>query len=90
MSCIAGVGGGVPGLVKLAQSGRPILALDGCRLSCVQACLRQAGVQASQALLLSDQGVVKYKHQAYAISQAEEVWPLIRHNAKALSAGQSE
>jgi uncharacterized metal-binding protein len=56
MSCIAGVGGGVPGLVKLAQSGRPILALDGCRLSCVQACLRQAGVQADHVLLLSDQG----------------------------------
>ncbi|MCB1967386.1 hypothetical protein CDO44_03055 [Pigmentiphaga sp. NML080357] len=29
MSCIAGVGGGVPALVKTATSGRPILALDG-------------------------------------------------------------
>lgn len=90
MSCIAGVGGGVPGLVKLAQSGRPILALDGCRLSCVQACLRQAGVQADHALLLSDQGVVKYKHQAYAISQAEEVWPLIRDSAGALASKKTE
>ncbi len=26
MSCIAGVGGGVTGLVRTAQSGRPILA----------------------------------------------------------------
>src|SRR5690606_2179578 len=30
MSCIAGVGGGVTGLVRTAQAGRPILALDGC------------------------------------------------------------
>jgi hypothetical protein len=41
-------------------------------------------------LLLSDQGVVKYKHQAYAISQAEEMWPLIRDSAEVLAAGQSE
>ena len=90
MSCIAGVGGGVPGLVKLAQSGRPILALDGCRLSCVQACLHQAGVQASRVLLLSDQGVVKYKHQPYAVSQAEEIWPRVKLSAEVLAAGQSE
>lgn len=48
MSCISGVGGGVAALVKLAQSGRPILALDGCPLACCQACLAQAGVQADQ------------------------------------------
>ena len=30
MSCIAGVGGNVPHLVRIARSGRPILALDGC------------------------------------------------------------
>jgi len=32
MSCIAGVGGDVPQLLKLAHSGRPIIALDGCPL----------------------------------------------------------
>ena len=53
MSCISGVGGGVAALVKLAQSGRPILALDGCPLACCQACLAQVGVQADQHVLLS-------------------------------------
>ena len=90
MSCIAGVGGGVATLVRLAQSGRPVLALDGCRLSCVQACLNQAGVQANRVLLLSDQGVVKYKHLPYAVSQAEEIWPRIKLSAEVLAAGQSE
>lgn len=36
MSCIAGVGGNIKSIVKLAQSGRPILALDGCKLNCVK------------------------------------------------------
>ena len=51
MSCIAGVGGNVPSLVKVAQSGRAILALDGCPLECVKNSLAQRGVrgQASTA-----------------------------------------
>lgn len=47
MSCISGVGGNVRSLVKLAKSGRPIIALDGCPLSCVAACLNQHGVKAT-------------------------------------------
>lgn len=41
MSCIAGVGGDVKSLVKKAQSARPILAIDGCHLHCVKACLER-------------------------------------------------
>jgi hypothetical protein len=44
MSCIAGVGGNVPALVRKAQSGRRILALDGCQLHCVKGCLAQHGI----------------------------------------------
>lgn len=62
MSCVAGVGGGVPGLVKTARSGRPILALDGCVMACVAACLEQAGVIAQRHVLLSDHGIRKLKH----------------------------
>lgn len=59
MSCISGVGGGVPALVKLAQSGRPILALDGCPLACCQACLAQAGVVADRHVVLSELAIRK-------------------------------
>lgn len=45
MSCIAGVGGDVPKLVKVAKSGRPIIAIDGCALSCVKSALARHGVQ---------------------------------------------
>lgn len=74
MSCIAGVGGGVTGLVQTAQSGRAILALDGCVLACVSACLAQAGVVAEEHVLLSDFGVKKRKHADFDRDQARDVY----------------
>lgn len=73
MSCIAGVGGGVPNLVRLARSGRPIVALDGCALVCVQHCLAQAGVAADVHHLLSDYGVRKRYGTDYDAAEAEHV-----------------
>ncbi len=74
MSCIAGVGGGVEGLVKTARSGRSILALDGCLLHCVSACLAQAGVRPDLHLTLSDYGVKKRKHADFDPAEAERVF----------------
>ena len=74
MSCIAGVGGGVTGLVRTAQSGRPVLALDGCVLACTAACLAQAGVIADIHLLLSDYGVKKRRHADFDQTQAAEIY----------------
>ncbi len=74
MSCIAGVGGGVTGLVRTAQGNRRILALDGCVLKCVSACLSKAGVVADTHLMLSDYGVKKRKHADFDAMQAAEVY----------------
>ena len=74
MSCIAGVGGGVTGLVCTAQSGRRILALDGCVLKCASACLANAGVVADTHLVLSDYGVKKRKHADYDPVEAQHVY----------------
>lgn len=45
MSCIAGVGGNVPSLVRKAtealEAGRTVVAIDGCVLSCCLAALKQ-------------------------------------------------
>ncbi|WP_296058923.1 putative zinc-binding protein [uncultured Amphritea sp.] len=60
MSCIAGVGGGVPSLVRTACSGRPIIAIDGCRLHCVAACLEQCSVVADRHVRLYEQGYKKH------------------------------
>ncbi|RDJ00483.1 zinc-binding protein [Dyella solisilvae] len=77
MSCIAGVGGGVPGLLRMAQSGRRILALDGCELRCVAACLSRAGVVADAHLVLSDHGVKKRQHADFDQDQASQVFDSI-------------
>jgi uncharacterized metal-binding protein len=73
MSCIAGVGGNVPHLVRIAQSGRPILALDGCALQCVSSSLAQRGVAPNKHLLLHEQGVKKHLHADFDPAQAERV-----------------
>lgn len=74
MSCIAGVGGGVTGLVRTARSRRRILALDGCVLACAAACLAQAGVTADRHLLLSAHGVKKRKHADYDAREAAALY----------------
>lgn len=71
MSCIAGVGGKVKGLVKLAQSGRTIVALDGCKLHCVKSCLKEVGVEADIHLTLTDQGLKKGAYKASATNEVE-------------------
>lgn len=73
MSCIAGVGGNVPHLVRIAQSGRPILALDGCALQCVSNSLAQRGVVASKHLLLHEQGIKKRQHADFDPIEAQRV-----------------
>ncbi len=41
MSSITGVGCDIGGFVTMAKSGRPILAIDGCKIACVQKILAQ-------------------------------------------------
>ncbi len=61
MSCIAGVGGDVKPLVNTAKSGRNIIAIDGCPLSCVQNCLARHQVEATHHFDLSVFKVPKIK-----------------------------
>jgi uncharacterized metal-binding protein len=74
MSCIAGVGGGVPGLVKTARSGRKILALDGCVLACARACLAREGITPDEHVVLGDHGVKKRKHADFEPQQADALY----------------
>ncbi len=77
MSCIADVGGRVKPLVnKLKEAvefGRPILAIDGCRLSCVESSLAQHGVKAQVHIQLAAHGVRKAYHQDYCEQQAQSL-----------------
>jgi len=73
MSCIAGVGGDVPHLVKIAQSGRTIVALDGCALACVRNCLARHGIEPTRYHQLQEYGVKKRYHADFDPQQAEQV-----------------
>lgn len=70
MSCIAGVGGDVPALVKTAKSGRPILVIDGCSRVCAKRSLERHGIAANQHVVLSKWGAKKTLHRHY---QADEL-----------------
>lgn len=59
MSCIAGVGGDVGPLVRLAKSGRPIVAIDGCALGCARASLARHDITPAVHVDLSTRGVRK-------------------------------
>ncbi len=72
-SCIAGVGGDVPSLVKRAKSGRPIIAIDGCALECVKSCLSRHGVAPAQHWLLHEHGVKKKLHAEFDPAHATEL-----------------
>lgn len=73
MSCIAGVGGDVPSLLKVAHSGRPIVALDGCQLACVSHSLARHGITPDQHHLLHVYGVRKRQHEDFDPDQAAQV-----------------
>ncbi len=81
MSCIAGVGGGVPGLVRTARSGRRIVAIDGCQMHCVSHCLDNAGVVPAEHVRLYERGLKKRKGRRYdeatVAAVTEEVGELI-------------
>jgi uncharacterized metal-binding protein len=73
MSCISGIGGDVPSLLKTMRSGRPIVALDGCPLTCVKASLGRHGVAADRHYQLHRYGVRKRTHEDFDPDQARQV-----------------
>lgn len=73
MSCIAGVGGDVASLLKTANSGRPIVVIDGCPLECAKKCLERHSIGVDEHVQLAEQGVRKRYHQDFDPEQAEQV-----------------
>ncbi|MEO5736043.1 MAG: putative zinc-binding protein [Variovorax sp.] len=73
MSCIAGVGGDVPQLLKVARSGRPIVALDGCPVACVKSTLARHGIAATRHYQLQQYGVKRRPHEDFDTVQAQQV-----------------
>ena len=60
-SCLAGVGGGEPGMVESARGASGILAIDGCPIDCARKTLEKAGVSDFAHLRVTDHGMTKGK-----------------------------
>lgn len=90
MSCIAGVGGGVAPLVKLARSGRPVIAIDGCPLACVRHCLAQRCVTPTHHVLLNEEGVRKRMHASFDQGEADALLVQLEEDIAALSTTEQE
>lgn len=74
MSCIAGVGGDVRALVKKATAGRPVLAIDGCPLSCCEQVLGAKDVEPKRLVRLHDMGLKKRQHVDFDREEQELVF----------------
>lgn len=73
MSCIAGLGGDVKPLVRVATSGRPLIALDGCPLHCTAKILARHGLTAARHYDLSELNVKKHHHEDFDPAEAARV-----------------
>lgn len=82
MSCIAGVGGGVPKLVKVAKSGRPIIGVDGCALACVKTSLARHGLEPAVWHELSQYEVEKVYQADFDPAQADKVLGMVEESMK--------
>lgn len=63
MFCLAGIGGGVSGIMASAEAADKILAIDGCPLNCAKKTLEKAGFSKFRHLLLADIGLAKGQSQ---------------------------
>lgn len=88
MSCISGVGGKVPALVKTARSGRPMVVIDGCPLHCARECLTNVGVTPDYHVRLYDFGFKKHYGQSYGEDSVDEVCQMVlerRHQLRLIN-----
>ncbi|SDZ98077.1 putative zinc-binding protein [Microbulbifer marinus] len=74
MSCVAGVGGDVEALVRIAKSERRKIVLDGCPLHCARNCLRRHGVEPDLHVDLSREGVRKVMHADTSADEVARIW----------------
>lgn len=77
MSCVAGIGGDVPALLKAARCGRKIVVLDGCRLHCARQCLARHAIAADLHIDLSRAGIPRRLHEDVPAAEVQRVWASI-------------
>jgi uncharacterized metal-binding protein len=64
MTCLAGIGGRVSGIMAKTESANSIIVIDGCPLNCAKKTLEEAGFNTFKHLTLSDIGLKKSESPA--------------------------
>lgn len=59
MACLAGIGGGVSGMIESAKGASGVLAIDGCPIDCAKKTLEKAGITEFVHLRVTDEGMKK-------------------------------
>ena len=59
MYCLAGIGGGISGILEQTGLASAILAIDGCPTGCASASLKNAGFNNFTTMQLADMGLNK-------------------------------
>lgn len=78
MSCITGIGGNVPGIVRAAKSGRPLIVLDGCPMSCSKSCLAQRDLEPDVYIRFDELGFKKNKGKDFIPAEAERAVDIVK------------
>ncbi|MDH7508914.1 MAG: putative zinc-binding protein [Methanomassiliicoccales archaeon] len=84
MSCAAGIGGHVSGIVESARAAETSVVIDGCHLACAKKSFEHLGLKPAIHVVVTDLGIKK----SYDLNsmQKEEVDLVLSHVANLLPA----
>lgn len=60
--CMAGIGGGIAGIVGKSKEADATIVIDGCDVGCVKAACAREGVPISKYVVITDLGIEKGHH----------------------------
>lgn len=86
MGCLSGVGARLPALLRVAQAGFPILAINGCEMRCTEHCLRSAGITPDRSFSLATHGVAKGEGRGFSLQEMERLLPRLKAVCVAMAA----
>lgn len=61
MACLAGIGGGIQGMIQSAKDADVNLVIDGCPMGCAKKVFDNAGIAGYRYLMVTELGIEKVK-----------------------------
>lgn len=85
MGCLSGVAAGLTHMVAEADSGRPVLVIDGCHHACALRCLANQGLACQEHLVLTRMGAHARLNRDFPLEEAEGLAESVVSAASALT-----